>query len=79
MRTDPSFYFGSATMSKSCTYVTSLDELVRKCESTKLPVHLLRRLPLLLLMETILLAGKFGHRQVQILTQPEEKQIIFVL
>jgi hypothetical protein len=78
MRTDPSFYFGSATMSKSCTYVTSLHELVRKCESTKLAVHLLQRLPLLLL-ETILLAGKFGHRQVQILTQPEEKQTIFIL
>ncbi len=58
--------------------MTLLHELVRKCESTQLAVHLLGRLPLLHLMESNLLAGKIRHRQVQILTQPEKKPIIFL-
>ena len=49
--------------------MTAMHEFVEESQPTQLAVHLLRGLPLKLLLR-FFLAGRFRHRQVEILTQP---------
>jgi hypothetical protein len=49
--------------------MTAMHEFVEESQPTQPAVHLLRGLPLKLLLR-FFLAGRFRHRQVEILTQP---------